>query len=120
MTASPEIVVCRTGTANLASVFAGLRRAGGGPRMAESADDVTQAGHVMLPGVGAFGASMTALRDGGLDAALRERIDSGRPTLAICVGLQLLCRDSDLEKASEELKSAPATHNNFAPALQQP
>ena len=94
MTAPTEIVVCRTGTANLASVFAGLTRAGGLPRMSHDAKDVARASHVMLPGVGAFGASMEPLRKDGFDDALIERIDAGRPTLAICVGLQLLCRDS--------------------------
>ncbi len=120
MTASTEIVVCRTGTANLASVFAGLRRAGGAPRMAESADDVLQAGHVMLPGVGAFGASMMALRDGGLDEPLRERIEAGRPTLAICVGLQLLCRDSEETPGATGLDILPLTATRFPNTVRVP
>lgn len=120
MTAATEIVVCRTGTANLASVFAGLRRAGGAPRMAESADDVIGAGHVMLPGVGAFGASMTALRDGGLDGALCERIETGRPTLAICVGLQLLCRDSEETPGATGLDILPLTATRFPNTVRVP
>ncbi|MEM7124409.1 MAG: imidazole glycerol phosphate synthase subunit HisH [Pseudomonadota bacterium] len=120
MTAATEIVVCRTGTANLASVFAGLRRAGGAPRMAKNAQDVVGASHVMLPGVGAFGASMRALRDGGLEDALRERIDAGRPTLAICVGLQLLCRNSEETPGAPGLDILPLTATRFPNTVRVP
>lgn len=91
----PEVVVCRTGTANLASVLAALRRAGGVPRTGRSADEILTATHVVLPGVGTFGAAMDTLRDTGTDDALKQRIDSGKPLLAICVGFQLLCRSSE-------------------------
>jgi imidazole glycerol phosphate synthase glutamine amidotransferase subunit len=55
----------------------------------------------MLPGVGAFGASMARLKERGLDAALRDRILADRPTICICVGHQLLF------KASEESPGVP-------------
>jgi len=115
-----EIVVCRTGTANLASVFAGLTRAGGKPRMARDADDVAKAGHVMLPGVGAFGASMEPLRAGGFDAALVERIGAGKPTMAICVGLQLLCRDSEETPGAKGLGILPLTVTRFPDSVRVP
>jgi glutamine amidotransferase len=120
VTAPTEIVVCRTGTANLASVFAGLTRAGGAPRMAHDAADVAAAGHVMLPGVGAFGASMEPLRESGLDKALIERIDAGRPTLAICVGLQLLCRDSEETPGAKGLGILPLTVTRFPDTVRVP
>lgn len=120
MTASVEIVVCRTGTANLASVFAGLTRAGGAPRMARDSKDVANSSHVMLPGVGAFGASMAALRDGGLDEPLVQRIEDGRPTLAICVGLQLLCCDSDETPGVAGLDILPLTATRFPNTVRVP
>jgi imidazole glycerol-phosphate synthase subunit HisH len=120
VTAPTEIVVCRTGTANLASVFAGLTRAGGAPRMAHDAADVAAAGHVMLPGVGAFGASMEPLRDSGLDEALIERIGAGLPTLAICVGLQLLCRDSEETPGTMGLGILPLTVTRFPDTVRVP
>ena len=50
----------------------------------------------MLPGVGAFGAAMARLvRARARSARLRERIVAGRPTMAICVGHQLLFETSD-------------------------
>ncbi|MDE0046234.1 MAG: imidazole glycerol phosphate synthase subunit HisH [bacterium] len=91
----PDVVVCRTGTANLASVLAALRRAGGLPRTGRSPDEIRAATHVVLPGVGTFGAAMDTLREAGTADALRQHIDSGKPLLAICVGFQLLCRSSE-------------------------
>lgn len=91
----PDVVVCLTGTANLASVLAALRRAGGLPRASRSPDEIRAATHVVLPGVGTFGAAMDTLLDTGAADALRQHIDSGKPLLAICVGFQLLCRSSE-------------------------
>lgn len=91
----PDVVVCRTGTANLASVLVALRRAGGMPRTGLSPDEIRAATHVVLPGVGTFGVAMDTLRDTGAADGLRQHIDSGKPLLAICVGFQLLCRFSE-------------------------
>ena len=91
----PEVVIVPTGTANIASVMAAFRRLGAEPRVSESRADVTEASHVMLPGVGTFGAAMTRLVEHGLNQSLRERIEADRPTIAICVGHQLLFQTSD-------------------------
>ena len=56
---APEVVVVPTGTANLASVRAALARLGARPRLAEDAAMIEDATHVVLPGVGSFGASCT-------------------------------------------------------------
>ncbi len=89
-----EVLVVDTGTANLASVCAGLRRAGAKPLLTDDPERVRAAMRVVLPGVGAFGAGMTSLRESGMDSAVVERIDAGRATLAVCLGLQLLCQSS--------------------------
>ena len=94
MTAAPEVVVMRTGTANLASVLAGLRRAGTAPRLSDALADVERARRLVLPGVGTLAAAMAALAD-GRDRALAERVCAGRPTLAICLGLQILLDGSE-------------------------
>ena len=94
MNAAPIHVVA-TGTANVASVLAGLRRAGGEPRLTEDPRELEQARAVVLPGVGTLGAAMAALSLRGLDEVLARRVRDGRATLAVCLGLQLLCAGSD-------------------------
>lgn len=95
MPAVRDVYVVRTGLANLASIQAGLRRAGAEPHITENPDDVARATHVLLPGVGAFGAAMEHLNACGLTKALQERLRAGRPTMCVCVGHQLLCEESE-------------------------
>ncbi len=90
-----EVVVVRTGTANLASVLAGLERAGAVARVSEDPGDVDRAGMLVLPGVGTLAAAMAQLDEKGLTGPLRERLLAGRPTLAVCLGLQMLCETSE-------------------------
>ncbi len=90
-----EIVVVRTGSANLASVLAALRRLGAVPRLSADPDELRCADRLVLPGVGSFGAASTTLRRAGLADALTDRVRAGAPFLAICLGLQLLAEGSD-------------------------
>lgn len=90
-----DVAICRTGTANLASVMAALARADALPHLDHTPGEIVEASHVMLPGVGSFGAAMATLERSGAADALKERLARGRPILAICVGLQLLCRASE-------------------------
>ncbi len=90
-----RVVMVPTGTANTASVLAAFSRLGVSVEPVGDAREVADAAGVVLPGVGAFGAAITQIDAMGLRDALRARVDTGRPTLAVCVGLQLLCRDSD-------------------------
>ncbi len=94
MRARPVVAVVGTGTANLASVLAGLERAGARARLTQEPGDAARAERVVLPGVGAFGAAMETLHAHGLVEPLRERVAAGRPTLGICLGLQLLAETS--------------------------
>jgi imidazole glycerol-phosphate synthase subunit HisH len=91
----PTVCVVRTGLANLASVLAGLSRAGAEAYISESPAEVAKATHVVLPGVGAFGAAMAHLKKCGLVDPLRDRLNAGRPTACVCVGMQLLCEESE-------------------------
>lgn len=92
---TPLIAIVSTGTANVASMEAGLRRAGAETFRTSDPDQVADAMGVVIPGVGTFAAAMTHLRHTGMDDALRARFRSGRPVLAVCLGLQLLARTSE-------------------------
>ena len=98
---SRRALVVETGAANTASVFASLRRLNMEPHSTRSADEIEAASHVVLPGVGAFASAMNRISEAGLTEALRKRIEDQKPTLAICLGLQLLC------DASEESDGVP-------------
>ena len=90
-----EVSIIPTGLANIASVIAGLERAGASCNVTEHAEAIEQAPFVVLPGVGAFAPGMAHLRARGLVEPLIARLRAGRPTLAICLGMQLLAEDSD-------------------------
>ncbi|MFQ5523542.1 MAG: imidazole glycerol phosphate synthase subunit HisH [Acidimicrobiia bacterium] len=90
-----KLAIVPTGTANTASVMAALRRQGAEPCLVARPEEVEAAGQVVLPGVGTFGAAMAELDRLQLRQALASRVAEGRPTLAVCVGMQLLGADSE-------------------------
>jgi imidazole glycerol phosphate synthase glutamine amidotransferase subunit len=92
-----DVVIVDSGVANLASIAGAVRRLGGGvaPVVSRDPDEIMSATHVVLPGVGAFGAGMTALRNAGLGTAIREAAGRGTPLLGICLGMQMLCEASE-------------------------
>jgi imidazole glycerol phosphate synthase glutamine amidotransferase subunit len=75
--------------------------------------DIDSAPGVILPGVGAFGAAIYRVGALGLAAALRERIEAGRPTLAVCVGMQLLNRESEESPGATGLEVIDETVTRF-------
>ncbi len=113
-------LVVNTGAANTASVFACLRRLDVEPVLAERADELESARIVVLPGVGAFESAMTRIREAGLAEALVRRIDSGAPTLAICLGLQLLCAASEESEGVAGLGVLPTTIRRFDASMPVP
>lgn len=80
---------------NLTSVQRALAHLGIDAEVTPDPKRVALADRVIFPGVGAAESCMANLIDGGLDEALRTAIDSGKPVLGICVGMQLLFEHSD-------------------------
>ena len=102
-----DLVVVPTGVANLASILSLCARLGLRARLAANAREVEVAGHVILPGVGAFGAAMETLDARGFSDALRARIRADRPTLAVCVGMQALFESSEESPGTRGLCIVP-------------
>jgi glutamine amidotransferase len=111
------LAVVRTGSANLASVLAGLRRAGAEPFLTQDPADIERSARVVLPGVGAFGAAMDELNARGLSAPLAARARSGKPLLAVCLGLQLLCEQSEETPGAVGLGVVAGTIRRFHDGL---
>ena len=75
---------------NLRSVQKGIQRVGGEAHISSDPDEIAAADKLILPGVGAFGDAMSEIRRRDLAGPIRDFIESGRPFLGICLGLQLL------------------------------
>jgi len=90
MASPPVIALVDYGAGNLRSVGKALLRSGLDARVTGDPKDVAKADAVVLPGVGAFADAATRLRESGLEDAVKQAIESGRPYLGLCFGLQLL------------------------------
>jgi imidazole glycerol phosphate synthase glutamine amidotransferase subunit len=62
--------------------------------LVQKPEEIRDCGHLILPGVGAFGAAMQVLRDLEITEALREHVEAGRPLFGVCLGFQLLFNTS--------------------------
>ena len=90
------ITVIDYGMGNIASVLKMIRWIGGEAALAAAPDEVKKAKKLILPGVGAFDAGITALRQSGLDLAIAEAVkQNGSMILGICLGMQLLLESSE-------------------------
>lgn len=78
------------GMGNLRSVQKGFEKVGHQALVSSDPADLAAADKVVLPGVGAFEDAMAELRQRRLLEPVLEAIDSGKPLLGICLGLQLL------------------------------
>ena len=90
-----EIAVLDYGMGNLHSVARAIAKVGGLPVVTDDPGVVGSAAALVIPGVGAFGACLRALIQRGLDRAIRNFVASGRPVFGVCLGMQVLCRESD-------------------------
>lgn len=85
-----SVVVVDYGIGNVFSVCNALSHLGVPHQLTRDIPTLMAADRVILPGVGAFGRAMDALRDFGLDDGLRDYAQTGKPLLGICIGMQVL------------------------------
>lgn len=89
------IVVVDYGMGNLRSVQKGFEKVGGNAVISRDTKEIMRADRLVLPGVGAFPECMKNLTRLDLVEPILEFIESGRPFLGICLGLQLLFDESE-------------------------
>lgn len=89
------IAVLDYGTGNLRSAERALLTTGSEVVITSDFEIALNAQGLVVPGVGAFGSCMAGLeRVGGIDL-IRRRFELERPTLGICVGMQILFSESE-------------------------
>ncbi|KQV26706.1 MULTISPECIES: imidazole glycerol phosphate synthase subunit HisH [unclassified Microcella] len=119
MSERPSVVVLDYGSGNIHSAAKALEAAGARVEVSADRARVREADGLLVPGVGAFGAVMTALRAVGGDEMIDRRLAGGRPVLGICVGMQVLFeRGDERGVVSEGLGQWPGTVSELdAPVL---
>ena len=89
------IAIADYGIGNLGSVTKGFRRAGAEVLLTGDPEALRRADALVLPGDGAFAATMREVERRGLVPVLREAVEMGKPLLGICIGMQLLFEESE-------------------------
>lgn len=89
---SETVAVVDYGMGNLHSAGKALEKVAGGRRIVVTGDPdrVRGADRVVFPGVGAIRDCIRGITETGLDRALLDVIDAGKPLLGVCVGMQAL------------------------------
>jgi glutamine amidotransferase len=90
-----KIAVVDYGGANLGSVLKAFRHVGAPAELSADPAVLGRADALVVPGDGAFGATVNEIRERGLDGLIREAVADGRWVLGICIGMQVLFEESE-------------------------
>ena len=116
----PLVAVLDYGIGNLRSAQKALQRVGADARLTADVELVADAAGIVLPGVGAFGPCMAALREVRLDRVASEAIAAGVPFMGICVGMQLLYEGSEENPGVEGLGALAGTVQRLPEGVKHP
>ena len=89
------IAIIDYGMGNLRSVEKAFQFLGFTALIVDNPAETTNASHLVLPGDAAFGDAMRNLNNGGWVECIEQGVQSGKPFLGICVGLQLMFEESE-------------------------
>lgn len=121
----PRVAIIDYQMSNLFSVEHACNSVGLNAKLTTSPSELLHADAAILPGVGAFADAMANLNTLGMTDAIRKFIQSGKPFMGICLGLQLLFTTSYEFGTHEGLNVVPGTVVRFplpanAPAFKIP
>lgn len=91
----PWITLLDYGMCNMLNVARAFEHVGADLHVTEDPADVAKADRLVVPGVGAFQDSMQEVASRGFGDAIRRYVETGRPLLGICVGMQILFEGSE-------------------------
>lgn len=94
---SNKIAIIDYGMGNLHSVASALSHVAPDAEVKITSDiaEVVQADRIVFPGVGAIRDCITEIKRLGFDGAVADAVRTGKPVLAICVGMQSLMQSSE-------------------------
>ena len=95
------IAILDYGSGNLRSAQRAFEESGQEVLVTSDHKIALSADGLVVPGVGAFAACMKGLQSIGGDEIVQERISLNRPTLGICVGMQILFKDGSEHSDSQ-------------------
>jgi imidazole glycerol phosphate synthase, glutamine amidotransferase subunit len=98
-----RVAIIDYGVGNLRSVEKAFAATGQEAIVTSNKVELQKAERLVLPGVGAFAACMSALHEYGLVDLVLERVKDGVPMLGVCVGMQMLFEGSEEFGKSEGL-----------------
>lgn len=84
------IAIIDYGMGNIRSVAKACNYVGVDIKVSREIEDIKNASHIILPGVGAFKDSSELLFQTGLSEIIKDEVKKGKPLLGICLGMQLL------------------------------
>lgn len=90
-----DIVIIDYGIGNVLSVKRAFAYVGADATITSSVDLIRNAKALVLPGVGAFGSAMKELEKRSLVEPIKEFVQSQRPFLGICLGMQMMMDESE-------------------------
>ena len=97
-----KVCVLDYGSGNVASVYNLINRLGYDIKVSNKVEDIKKSSHLILPGVGAFGASIEKIKNNISIELLSDEVKvKKKPFLGICVGMQVLA-EKGLEFGSHE------------------
>ncbi len=92
---TPSVTVIDYGASNMLNVVHALEHCGADVLIADQPEAVTDAGRLILPGVGAFADGMAGLKAKNLIEPLVSFCRKGNPFLGICLGMQMMFDSSE-------------------------
>jgi len=120
VTTRPRVAVLDYGIGNLRSAQKALERVGADAVLTADARIAASADAVVLPGVGAFGACMNALRAAGLESVVHDSVGRRVPFMGICVGMQMLFDSSEEDETATGLGIIPGSVQWLSSDLPRP
>ncbi|HVO65899.1 MAG TPA: imidazole glycerol phosphate synthase subunit HisH [Syntrophales bacterium] len=103
---------------NLTSVARALSYLGKSCKISDDPEILSQASHIIFPGVGAAGEAIANLRQTNMDKWIMEWVKQGKPILGICLGTQVIFEYSE-ENETKCLGIIPGVVKRFPKDLQE-